>query len=239
MGNLSNLFISTSYQSLIHLGSDNTASSTLVGLQDGLGNPIGIAVNTSGELSISGSFTSSLQQGFVLVGNALGKTIAVATSSLASTTDLTSLNAFSASQITKDSTLASYTGSNDTKWSNLGSQSGSFVTESETGSFARTNVSNTFVGNQTITGSLFVSGNINMVNGADIVTHHVRAEGSNGLELQTSNGTIIVAMGGGGGTQAGFVGAVTANSVSASSFTGLGNLTTYSSSVDSRIFSNL
>jgi hypothetical protein len=70
--------------------------------------------------------------------------------------------------------------------------------------------SNTFVGNQTVTGGLFITGNINMVNGADIVTHHVRAQGSNGLELQTSNGTNIVSMGAGGGTQAVFTGSVTA-----------------------------
>ena len=61
-----------------------------------------------------------------------------------------------------------------------------------------------------VTGSMFISGNINMVNGSDLVTHHVRAQGSNGLELQTSNGTNIVQMGAGGGTQAAFVGAVTA-----------------------------
>ena len=102
------------------------------------------------------------------------------------------------------------------------------------GIFATTG-SNTFIGNQTLTGSLFISGNINMVNGADLVTHHVRAQGSNGLELQTAAGAIIVSMGGGGGTQAGFVGAVTANSISASTFTGLGNLSLYSQSVDSRI----
>jgi len=102
------------------------------------------------------------------------------------------------------------------------------------GIFATTG-SNTFVGNQTFTGSLFVSGNINMVNGADLVTHHVRAAGSNGLELQTSAGTNIVQMGAGGGTQAAFVGAVTANSISASTITGIGNVTDYSTSVDSRL----
>ena len=85
MGNLSNLYISQSYQSLIHLGSDNTASTTLVGLQDGLGNSIGVSVNTGGDLSISGSFTSSLQQGYVWVGNASGKTKTVPTSSFGGT----------------------------------------------------------------------------------------------------------------------------------------------------------
>jgi hypothetical protein len=42
-------------------------------------------------------------------------------------------------------------------------------------------------------------------------------------------------MGAGGGTQASFVGAVTANSISASTITGIGNVTDYSTSVDSRL----
>jgi len=58
------------------------------------------------------------------------------------------INTFTASQETKDSTLATYTGSNDTKWSTLDSLSGSF---------ARTNSTNIFNGNQTITGSLYVT----------------------------------------------------------------------------------
>jgi hypothetical protein len=54
MGNLSNLYISQSYISLIHLGSDNTASTTMTELQDGLGNGTGISVNTLGAISASG-----------------------------------------------------------------------------------------------------------------------------------------------------------------------------------------
>ena len=68
MGSLSNLYISQSYQSLIHIGTNNTASATLVGLQDGLGNNIGVAVNTAGDLFLSGSLTASLQQGYAWVG---------------------------------------------------------------------------------------------------------------------------------------------------------------------------
>jgi hypothetical protein len=126
MGNLSNLYISKSYQSLIHLETDDTASSTLVGLQDGLGNSIGISVNTSGSLSISGSFTSSLQEGYVWVGNGSGRTILVPTSSFDGTTDLSALNAFTQSQDTKNSTLATYTASVDTKFNTIGTQSGSW-----------------------------------------------------------------------------------------------------------------
>jgi hypothetical protein len=83
MGNLSNLYVSRSFQSLIHIATDNTASANLIGLEDGLGNPIGVSVNTAGDLSISGSFTASLQNGYVWVGNGSGKTATVGTSSFA------------------------------------------------------------------------------------------------------------------------------------------------------------
>jgi hypothetical protein len=55
MGSLSNLYISQSYISLLHLGSNNTASSTSTEIQDGLGNGIGLSVNTSGDLSVGGA----------------------------------------------------------------------------------------------------------------------------------------------------------------------------------------
>jgi len=53
MGSLSNLYISQSYISLLHLGSDNTASTNFAELQDGLGNGIGVSVNTEGSVSAS------------------------------------------------------------------------------------------------------------------------------------------------------------------------------------------
>jgi len=55
MGSLANQYISQSYTSLIHLGSDTTASANLVELQDGLGNGLGISVNTEGDISASNS----------------------------------------------------------------------------------------------------------------------------------------------------------------------------------------
>jgi len=59
MGSLSNLYISQSFQSLIHLGSNITASTTQVELEDGLGNGIGIYVNTLGDVSIDGKLVVS------------------------------------------------------------------------------------------------------------------------------------------------------------------------------------
>jgi hypothetical protein len=71
-------------------------------------------------------------------------------------------NPFTASQNTKNTTLASYTGSNDTKWSTLQSYTSSVNTKfttlgNLTGSFATTG-SNSFTGSQRITGSIY--GNI-------------------------------------------------------------------------------
>jgi cytoskeletal protein CcmA (bactofilin family) len=59
MGSLANQYISQSYTSLIHLGSDTTASANFAELQDGLGNGIGIYVNTLGDVSIDGKLVVS------------------------------------------------------------------------------------------------------------------------------------------------------------------------------------
>jgi hypothetical protein len=72
MGSLSNLYISQSYQSLIHLGNDSSASTSLVELQDGVGNGLGVSINTlgliqsagllvSGAVDINTNFSSSTQ----------------------------------------------------------------------------------------------------------------------------------------------------------------------------------
>ena len=70
-----------------------------------------------------------------------------------------------------NTSLNSYTASNDTKWNTLGSLSGSFVTESETGSFARTNTTNTFTSANTFTSisaSSFVSASAFVGDGSKI-----------------------------------------------------------------------
>ena len=98
------------------------------------------------------------------------------------------LNTFTASQESKDSTLATYTGSNDTKWNTIGSQSGSWVTESETGSFARTNVSNTFTESQTISGSLYITQDL-IVQGSSSIQNISSSQlniGTNIVQMATS-----------------------------------------------------
>ena len=134
MGNLSNLYISQSFQSLIHLGTNNTASAALIELQDGYGNNIGVAVNTAGDLFLSGSLTASLQQGYLYVGGANGKTTAFATSSLVATVDTGSLvttasfNSYTQSTNIRLNNLESTSASVNISISNLNSTTSSFAT---------------------------------------------------------------------------------------------------------------
>ena len=59
MGSLSNLYISQSYQSLLHFSTDNSASATLTQLQDGIGQNLGLFLNTNGDLRTTTSVSSS------------------------------------------------------------------------------------------------------------------------------------------------------------------------------------
>ena len=57
MGSLSNLYISQSYQSLLHFGTDTSASATLIEVEDGVGNGLGLYLNTIGNASLDGDLT--------------------------------------------------------------------------------------------------------------------------------------------------------------------------------------
>jgi hypothetical protein len=207
MGNLSNLFISASFQSLLHLGNDSVISSSLVGIQDGFGNSIGVAVNSAGDLSLSGSLTASLQQGYVWVGDGNNKTKTVPTSSfggggsatwpvfgtpsgivsgssqinypqisnipsgivssssqltssydqryaLSGSTNLSSLNAFTSSQLTINSGYNAFTASVNAKFATIGTQSGSWGG----GGSGSAIVGYATTGSNTFTGSQFING---------------------------------------------------------------------------------
>ena len=292
MGSLSNLYISQSYQSLIHLGTNNTASANLIELQDGLGNSIGVAVNTNGDLFLSGSLTASLQQGYLYVGGANGKTTAFATSSLVtnintgslvttssfnsytqstnirldnlettsasvnvsisnlnSTTasqgvSITNLNASSASQQVSINALNVFTASQSTasivtsinelntfsasakisisalntnsasvntsvtnintftqsaqiSINAINAASSSWITESETSSFARTNVDNNFTANQTFTNITATSASITYLTTLYETASVIYSSGSNQLgdeltDIQTLSGSVKV-----------------------------------------------
>jgi hypothetical protein len=78
MGNLSSQYISQSFQSLLHLGSDTTASATLAEIQDALGNGVGIFVSTAGNLKVTNSISASAISASTLFG--IGNTVTYSSS---------------------------------------------------------------------------------------------------------------------------------------------------------------
>jgi len=69
MGSLSNLYISQSYQSLIHFSTDTSASTTLTELEDGVGQGLGIYFNTEGDFRADGRYY--VDKGITISGSVL------------------------------------------------------------------------------------------------------------------------------------------------------------------------
>jgi fibronectin-binding autotransporter adhesin len=140
VGQLTNLYVSSSYQGLLKL-TDSTQGlqPTLQTVQDGLGGNSPLQISQT-EVNISGTFTVN------------GAPVSVNTGSLVTTS---SFNAYTSSVNTKlagldvetgslqlqinsklnSSSFNSYTSSNDARVNSLISQTGSYVTETESGSF--------------------------------------------------------------------------------------------------------
>jgi hypothetical protein len=163
MGNLSNQYISQSFQSLLHLGSDTTASATLTEIQDALGNGVGVFVNTAGNLKVNNHISASQVSASIL--NGLGNPFD-----------------FSSSVSTQLQALENVT-------SSLINQTGSYAT---TGS-------NTFIGNQNITGDVEIIGTLNAtrINTTIESASVIFSSGSNilgdsTLDIQTLNGLVRV-----------------------------------------------
>ena len=117
MGNLTNQYVSQSFQGLIKLADSTTGvTATLQYVQDGLGNNIPMQVSTS-SVVITGS----------LIGTASYATQALSASYAPDTTNTGSL--------VSTSSFNAYTSSNDSKVNSLIAATGSFVTETESGSF--------------------------------------------------------------------------------------------------------
>jgi hypothetical protein len=131
-------------------GFANTGSNVFVGNQI-----------ISGNLDISGTLTASLEEGYLYVGDASGRMLAVATSSIitqvntGSLVNTASFNDFSSSVNTKFTAVQASTASLNAFTSSAASRLNSL--EARTGSYATTG-SNNFIGNQFISGGLSVTG---------------------------------------------------------------------------------
>ena len=241
MGSLSNLYVSQSYQSLLHLGSDTsffpvgaTAPQGYITVQDGLGYNAGFAISSSGDMFFSQSVTVdknlSVNGNFDVDGNII----------ISGTFD-----------------IEGKVSVNDNVRIN-GNLEVSGAT-SLTGSLAITNAIT--ASNMFITNDLIVSGTISAfkivttIESASVIfSSGSNILGDSILDTQTLNGTIIMSgsssltgsMGitgdlnvGGAGTFGGtgsFIGNLTATgNISSSTLSGVGNVTLYSQSVDSRL----
>ncbi|MFY7883895.1 MAG: hypothetical protein ACOVOV_03500, partial [Dolichospermum sp.] len=135
MGSLSNLYISQSYVSLIHLGSDSFITTQSVELQDGLGNGLGIFVNSLGDVNIQGAFSASNipsdiasqaeLNAYTASTNIRLNNIETTTASLNSS--VSQLNASSASQQVSINALNSYTQSTNVRLNSLEAATSSYA----------------------------------------------------------------------------------------------------------------
>ena len=186
-----------------------------------LNNSSSIGLLSSSYLASSASFDTRILNNSSSISLVDGN-LQTASSSLSNR--IASQEAFSSSldsTFATDAQLNNATSSLSGSISNLSSSFLSYTASQNAinNTFATTG-SNTFIGNQTITGSINISGSIFLVNGSDLVTHHIKAAGSNGLELFANNGALIASMGAGGGTQANFTGSLSSTTFTSPSITG-------------------
>jgi len=225
MGSLSNLYVSQSYQSLLHLGSDSSffpvgasPTSGYVTVQDGLGYNAGFAISSSGDMFFSQSVivdkNLSVNQNLDVDGNLI----------ISGTFDIEG-------KVTVNDNVRI---NGNLEVSGATTLTGSLV------------VSNAITAsNMFITNNLSVSGTINAY---EIITtiessSVIFSSGSNILgdeisDTQTLIGSIIMS---GSSSLTGSMG-ITGNlnvkgEISSSTINGIGNVTTYSASVQSLIFS--
>lgn len=178
MASLNNLYISQSYQGLLHFGS-NTASVAQLGvIEDGLGNSLGLFLNNNGDLRTTTSISSSrIEATNLVIKNKIEITGSV---------DIDG-------PVTASSALIE--------------------------------------GNLNVLGSLTASAIYTLIESASIIY----SSGSNILgdstaDVQTLNGTVIVS-----GSEQITGSLFVTNNISSSTISGIGNVTTYSQSVDARL----
>lgn len=223
MGSLSNLYVSQSYQSLLHLGTDTsffpvgaTAPQGFITVQDGLGYNAGFAISSSGAMFFSQSVTIdknlSVNQNLDVDGNFI----------VSGTFDIEG-------KVTVNDNVRVN--------GNLEVSGATTLTGSLVVSNAIT-ASNMFLTNDLIvSGTLFANKVVTLIESSSIIfSSGSNILGDSILDTQTLNGTIIMS---GSSSLTGSMG-ITGNlnvlgNISSSTISGIGNVTTFSQSVDSRL----
>lgn len=208
MGNLSSQYISQSFQSLLHLGSDNTASVTFAEIQDALGNGVGVFVNTTGNLRVTNAVSASAISASTISG--FGNPV---TYSASVSDQLRALENITSSLINKTGSYAT-TGSNNF----IGNQ--------------------TIAGDLDVSGQLRVSSIYTTQETASVIfSSGSNILGDSILDTQTLNGLVRVSgssqITGSMGISANLE---VKSAISSSTITGMGNVTNYSASVFNQIY---
>jgi len=204
MGSLSNLYISSSFQSLLHFGSNNTASVTLTQIEDGFGNGLGLYLNSigsaslDGDLSVGGDFIVSGAfdiEGKVTVndnvrvnGNLEVSGATNLTGSLAISNAITASNMFITNDLIVSGTISAFKIVTTIESSSVIFSSGSNILGDSTSDIQTLNGSIIMSGSSSLTGSMGITGDLNVL-----------------------------------------------GNISSSTISGIGNVTTYSQSVDARL----
>jgi fibronectin-binding autotransporter adhesin len=138
MGNLNNLYISQSFQSLAHLGTNTSlVPGTMTVLQDGIGQSLNISFDGTNISSSGNIFGANITASVVNTGS-LVTTSSFNQYTASTNIRLNNLESNSASVNVSISNLNSTTASQATSISNLNAATSSYVTETESGSFLLT-----------------------------------------------------------------------------------------------------
>ena len=203
MGNLSSQYISQSFQSLLHLGSDTTASATLAEIQDALGNGVGVFVSTAGNLKVTNSISASAISASTIFG--FGNTVNYSQSV---SNQLIALENITSSLINKTGSYAT-TGSNTF----IGNQN--------------------ITGDVDITGTLTATKIVTLIESSSVIfSSGSNILGDSTSDTQTLNGLVkvsgsmfITGSTSISGSSISFKGEVSASYISSSRIVGLGNTT--------------
>jgi cytoskeletal protein CcmA (bactofilin family) len=204
MGSLSNLYISSSFQSLLHFGSNNTASVTLTQIEDGFGNGLGLYLNSIGSASLNGDLTVGGDfivsgafdiEGKVTVndnvrvnGNLEVSGATTLTGSLVVSNAITASNMFISNNLSVSGTINAYEIITTIESSSVIFSSGSNILGDSTSDTQTLNGTIIMSGSSSLTGSMGITGNLNVL-----------------------------------------------GAISSSTINGIGNVTTFSQSVDARL----
>jgi cytoskeletal protein CcmA (bactofilin family) len=223
MGSLSNLYVSQSYQSLLHLGTDTsffpvgaTAPQGYITVQDGLGYNAGFAISSSGDMFFSQSVIVnedlSVNGNFDVDGNII----------ISGTFDIEG-------KVTVNDNVRI---NGNLEVSGATSLTGSLVVSNAI------TASNMFLTNDLIvSGTLFANKVVTLIESSSIIfSSGSNILGDSILDTQTLNGTIIMS---GSSSLTGSMGITgdlnVLGNISSSTISGIGNVTTFSQSVDSRL----